>query len=1227
MAIVGIQTVNDIWLLSVDANPSLGGGIASPIGSIASMNDGGGFFIKSSALDTAWGQLATTENLFGANVLLVRKNPAQGQYATIEEANDAITTNSDTNRFLVDIGVGIFEENELMAKAYVSYKGASIQETIITPSGSHNLWQFTDVFSELSFMSLQSVPTGFSAVFCNDSGDYTQLHKVNFVDCDTNVKLVALTQDTVIYMEYCDVNGEMTYGTYQDGSSGFRAVINSENWYSFPTNNAFTASYLTGADAQLIINTAGVYGSSIIGYPPVTGNFGIVCQNGAEVVVDGAEISGFETAIQNNNTGSGCAVNITSASLNQNTTDINIEHPNTTGGFIGNATLSKVFIDTSSTFTPIFTEQSGGGGLIVVGNVYTGAKIAEVVEITTFIGAQGVGVILGGELTDGGTFDVDVATGVGYINDGTLRKLTWANDSITLSANQTKFIYYSNLGVLSSSNSMPDTIANLLLGKVVTNGSGIEFISEIPFTALWADNKSDYFQRGVFGSLYQSGSIVSENATPFKLNVTNGVYFYGTNEYDPTGGTAIEFDEFYQDGSGGWTIVSAQDTVPNTQYDDGSGTLQNLTALFYAKHLLLLVGEGVNEKYFLVYAQSQWATLGDAETADLPTVPVYFDENVVRVASIIIQQGAGNIIEILSERPLSTTQSSASAPVTSHLALTDLITGDAGHTQFLMLDGSTTMLGSLDMGSQNIINAGTVNGVTVETHASRHLPNGADPLTTDAPTSNLSGTSTNAEGIQNKMARSDHSHAIDGASFTRTNDTNVTVTLGGNSTTALLNAMSITLGWTGTLSATRGGTGFGSYAVGDLLYADTTTTLAKLADIATGNALISGGVSTAPSWGKIGLTTHVSGILPIANGGTNSSTTLNNNRIMVSSGSAIVEHSAQTSTRVSFYDTNGLPSGSASLIWNNTTSRLGVGIAPTNGKVHISGGSDIGLYCASASAIGAQITTAGNVNSLLIENTNAVTTPIEMMQFLSNGHTATNGAGMYTTYKDNSGTNGVQGQFGTIVTDITAGTMKSAFIWSTPNETNETIVERLRLASSGALTLTSPILGGYVTSNQLPNTANSNTISNTTTETNFTGTGITGTIPASSLKVGDRIKFTVWGIYSRAVASNFTVRLKIGSTTLLTTGARAMVASTNVGFRFESIITVRTLGASGTVSTDMMTLFQESTFVDGSIVPSNGTKTWDTTASQTLQYSGQFSVANAGNTMTIENASLEILRN
>jgi hypothetical protein len=79
--------------------------------------------------------------------------------------------------------------------------------------------------------------------------------------------------------------------------------------------------------------------------------------------------------------------------------------------------------------------------------------------------------------------------------------------------------------------------------------------------------------------------------------------------------------------------------------------------------------------------------------------------------------------------------------------------------------------------------------------------------------------------------------------------------------------------WNGSvIAAAYGGTGQSSYAVGDLLYADTSTSLAKLADVATGNALLSGGVGTAPAWGKVGLQTHVDGTLQIVNGGTGQTT-------------------------------------------------------------------------------------------------------------------------------------------------------------------------------------------------------------------------------------------------------------------------------------------------------------------------------------------------------------------
>jgi len=61
-----------------------------------------------------------------------------------------------------------------------------------------------------------------------------------------------------------------------------------------------------------------------------------------------------------------------------------------------------------------------------------------------------------------------------------------------------------------------------------------------------------------------------------------------------------------------------------------------------------------------------------------------------------------------------------------------------------------------------------------------------------------------------------------------------------------------------------------------------------LADVAVGNALISGGVGSAPSYGKIGLTTHVSGTLPVANGGTGA-TTLTANNVLLGNGTSAVQ--------------------------------------------------------------------------------------------------------------------------------------------------------------------------------------------------------------------------------------------------------------------------------------------------------------------------------------------------
>lgn len=73
------------------------------------------------------------------------------------------------------------------------------------------------------------------------------------------------------------------------------------------------------------------------------------------------------------------------------------------------------------------------------------------------------------------------------------------------------------------------------------------------------------------------------------------------------------------------------------------------------------------------------------------------------------------------------------------------------------------------------------------------------------------------------------------------------------------------------------------------------------------NKTISGATNTITN---VSLTTGVTGVLPVANGGTNSSAALNNNRVLQSSGGAIVEAAAITAARALISDANGIPTHS-----------------------------------------------------------------------------------------------------------------------------------------------------------------------------------------------------------------------------------------------------------------------------------------------------------------------------
>jgi hypothetical protein len=124
------------------------------------------------------------------------------------------------------------------------------------------------------------------------------------------------------------------------------------------------------------------------------------------------------------------------------------------------------------------------------------------------------------------------------------------------------------------------------------------------------------------------------------------------------------------------------------------------------------------------------------------------------------------------------------------------------------------------------------------------------------------------------------------------------------------------------------------------------------------------------SWGSVSLTADVTGTLPVNRGGTNSAVALNNNRIMVSSGGAVVEAGALTNGQLLVGSTGAAPVATAITAGSGITVTNGAGsitIAATGGGGSVTsvGLSLPGIFTVS----GSPVTTTGTLTGTLATQT------------------------------------------------------------------------------------------------------------------------------------------------------------------------------------------------------------------------------------------------------------------
>ena len=619
-------------------------------------------------------------------------------FTSISASVAYITDSAANNRYVIQVGPGQFTEKEidLTNKPYVSIVGSSIQTTQIFPSASNQHLIKMGVNNEVSFLTLTNAPTGYSALYVDDVGDFAQAHKVSFYDCDTCLTVISRTQDTKFYGEYMDYNGTYRTGSYVSSSNGFQALASLENYYQFPASApGLIANYGTGDVAELDLYTGALIGELD------TDSVAIRLENGADLQATAFDIPRWGTAVYMPNLANSASFNIVGSMIHDSVNyDFNIQHPSSSCRFQGTADHSKINTpNTAPNFFWTFLDETDGA-LDITRNLAVTFEDGTNTDASTLIfRGSPMGVMQGGQITDpaSGDLDVDVAAGFGYLEtatEGIYKRIDWNGpQTIALNDDSENYIFVDSDGNINAAPVEPDNLTKIILGRVYAASGSVQFVDQSPRNAYHTSNLLSTFNRTALGPVFAQGSTVTANGTN-RLDVSSdGIYFFGENQFTPTGGTSVLFDRYYRNTTepDGWSRTSTAD-VPINQWDSGSNALVALSASYYTKHTLYLIGDGAEEKYFLVTGQQQFSTLVATENANLATPPNYFIQGVVPIAAVYVQSGSG-ITQIEDIRPIIGFRAGGVNAASYHGNLLGLENDD--HKQYLLVSGSRPMYAPL----------------------------------------------------------------------------------------------------------------------------------------------------------------------------------------------------------------------------------------------------------------------------------------------------------------------------------------------------------------------------------------------------------------------------------------------------------------------------------------------------------------------------------------------------
>ena len=667
-----------------------------------------------------------------------------------------------TNAFSVSLGSGSYTCTAVSIPNYVSLY-TNDNEVHVTLSGPITLGR-NCVLRRINFVA---ATLGYSALIIDGSIDI-QIIECTFKGFSTGCTFTSQKGPS-------DANFEVTYfmkcltGVLINGSadsentSAITCQLTDVHFDGTATNTMDYAVYSVGENAFVGLSLCTVNNA-------LTGT-GIFCANAGTLRMISCEVSRCNNGLVVGAAGLvGPIIKIGNSGFGGVTKDVNILHPNARGIMFGTFQRSKTYINPVSTVSMTYLDPIASG-IVVIGPVCMGDNNADATDVSPLIRKSiALGVHTGGYITLTSGTSVSVSSGIGYLtNNGILSKVTWVTTILVLPADRQNYIYITkdtNGSVVTFSIIKPIGTATIYLGRVVTSVSSVAFLERTPINSQGMTNRHEEIARETIGSIFPPGGgcLVSASFVPaggsnpatIQLNITSGRYYYGETQFNPSGATPATMTT-YAHVAGTWAPIQVVTSVDYSQYDNGTD-LTPIPSGNYVHHSLYLIGDGDAQQYLMVYGSTYYNSIALSRASGTPAPPPYFNDAVVLIASMIVQQGNELFCEVNSHRPTySFVSSSVSGNISSHSELLNLNRDD--HPQYLKVDGTRAMTGALNMASNNITNTGTVNGVTVETHASRHLINGADPLQTAMPVALLAG-NINALGGGPGFARSDHIHQL-----------------------------------------------------------------------------------------------------------------------------------------------------------------------------------------------------------------------------------------------------------------------------------------------------------------------------------------------------------------------------------------------------------------------------------------------------------------------------------